>query len=230
MRWGESTAHPLPQSVRWVTQSIWRGFFVNYDLSCGETVPAVTALGKWALRKLGKNLCDRGQEREGNHSVASTPGADKPIAFTRVSGYAALRRPATAPSGSVRHLRHWSDVVMGHHRVQVRNRAEGRMGQPRRSPKRIVAGEVGLGRANLARTRALVAALDLEAHSLSSGQRLETERAGKRGAMEEVLLSVLAGNEPEAAFGDDPFDGTNHCVAPMPPVNANSSSVRSRRK
>lgn len=62
---------------------------------------------------------------------------------------------------------------------------------------------VGSDRANLARARTLVAALDVEAHPLLRGQRLESQGAAQRRAMEEVLLSILAGDEPETAFRDD---------------------------
>ena len=68
----------------------------------------------------------------------------------------------------------------------------------------------GLGRPDLAGTRALVATLDLEAHVLIAREVFEGQRTIESTAMEEILLSILGGDEAEAAFGDDLLDGTSH--------------------
>ena len=68
----------------------------------------------------------------------------------------------------------------------------------------------GSGRLDLAGTGALVAALDLEAHALVAREVFEGQRTVKSTAMEEILLSILGGDEAEAAFGDDLLYGTSH--------------------
>jgi hypothetical protein len=66
------------------------------------------------------------------------------------------------------------------------------------------------GRADLAGARALVAPLDLEAHALIAREIFEGQRTIESTAMEEIFLSILGGDETEAAFGDDLLYGTSH--------------------
>jgi hypothetical protein len=67
-----------------------------------------------------------------------------------------------------------------------------------------------LGRADLAGARALVAPLDLEANALIAREIFEGQRTIESTAMEEIFLSILGGDETEAAFGDDLLYGTSH--------------------
>src|SRR6187401_2717941 len=58
------------------------------------------------------------------------------------------------------------------------------------------------------RTRTLGALLDLELDRLTAGEAIEVERELEAVAVEEVVLAVLSGDEPEAAVGDDLLDAT----------------------
>ena len=74
-----------------------------------------------------------------------------------------------------------------------------------------------LGCSHLAGARPLVAALDIEAHALSAAEAVEVKRAVEAAAMEEVLLSIVGGDEAEAAVAHDLFDVTSqHLVSPIP--------------
>ena len=88
----------------------------------------------------------------------------------------------------------------------------------------------GLGRADLAGTRALVATLDLEAHVLIAREVFEGQRTIESTAMEEILLSILGGDEAEAAFGDDLLYGTSHSgLSSSFSLAKQTQRVRSRR-
>src|SRR5215472_19140173 len=56
------------------------------------------------------------------------------------------------------------------------------------------------------RARALRALLDVERHALATGQRVEVQRRVHAGAVEEVLLPVLSGNEAEPTIRHDLLD------------------------
>lgn len=65
-----------------------------------------------------------------------------------------------------------------------------------------------LGRADLARPRALRALLDLERDALAASEAIEVERGLEAVTVEEVFLPVLGRDEAEAAIGNDLLDGT----------------------
>src|SRR5918995_230733 len=59
--------------------------------------------------------------------------------------------------------------------------------------------------------RAARVGLDVEGHPLAAQEPIEVDRLGQTVAMEEVVLSILAGDKAEAAIGDDLLDGaTGH--------------------
>src|SRR5215472_12913315 len=86
-------------------------------------------------------------------------------------------------------------------RTAARPPVEGWWGEPYGPPHSVLCD------ANAVRARALRARLDLERHSLTTGQRVEVQRRIDPAAVEEVLLAVLGLDEAEAAVGDDLLDG-----------------------
>src|SRR2546426_11192443 len=77
-------------------------------------------------------------------------------------------------------------------------------GRPR---GRLFKAELALGRPDAVRPRALLALLDVEADGLATTQTVEVERRIHATLMEEVLLTIVCGDEPEATVGNDLLDG-----------------------
>src|SRR3989442_448230 len=67
--------------------------------------------------------------------------------------------------------------------------------------------ELALGRPDAVRPRALLALLDVEADCLATAQAVEVERRIHATLMEEVLLTIVGGDEPKSAVGNDLLDG-----------------------
>jgi hypothetical protein len=63
------------------------------------------------------------------------------------------------------------------------------------------------------RARPPVGAFHVEAHTLAAGECVEVQRGVDAAAMEELLRSILGGDEPEAALSDDFLDGPSHLGA-----------------
>src|SRR5438105_15613231 len=63
------------------------------------------------------------------------------------------------------------------------------------------------GRLHAVGARTLLARLDLERDALATVERVEVQAAVEACAMEEVLPSVLRGDEPEAPVLDELLDG-----------------------
>src|SRR2546422_6285750 len=76
---------------------------------------------------------------------------------------------------------------------------------PRRAPSLVA--ELALGRPHAVRPRALLALLDVEADGLATTQAVEVERRIDATLMEEILLTIVGGNEPKSAVGNDLLDG-----------------------
>jgi len=53
------------------------------------------------------------------------------------------------------------------------------------------------------RPRTLLALLDVEAHGLATAQAVEVERGVDATLVEEVLLTIVGGDEPKSAVGND---------------------------
>src|SRR5450631_1040230 len=122
-------------------------------------------------------------------------------------------RPRSLPTHSTRSGGRGSTVrdrSVGRHWAQ--GRLEGpaaaqRVGDRRReAPGPVRYFRSGACGANAAGARALVALLDLEGDGFAAGKAVEVQRRVKATAMEEVLLSILGGNEAESTVALDPFD------------------------
>jgi len=64
---------------------------------------------------------------------------------------------------------------------------------------------------------AFLARLDLEGDPLTARQRVEVHRRIQPGAVEEILPSVLSGNESEPAVRDQLLDGACRHLSQLPP-------------
>src|SRR6266576_5255307 len=72
-----------------------------------------------------------------------------------------------------------------------------------------------LGGADVVRSRALLALLDVEADGLATTQAIEVERRVHTTLMEEILLAIIGGDEPKSAVGNDFLYGAFwHCRSP----------------
>src|SRR5439155_4345328 len=67
--------------------------------------------------------------------------------------------------------------------------------------------ELALGGPDAVRPRALLALLDVEADGLATAQAVEVEGRIDATLMEEILLTIVGGNEPKSAVGNDLLDG-----------------------
>src|SRR5438046_705140 len=79
-----------------------------------------------------------------------------------------------------------------------------REGRPEGRP---LEAELALGGPDAVRPRALLALLDVEADGLATAQTVEVERRIDATLMEEILLTIVGGNEPKSAVGNDLLDG-----------------------
>src|ERR1700726_704764 len=84
---------------------------------------------------------------------------------------------------------------------------------PRRAPFAKI--EFRLGGADVIRPGTLLALLDVEAHSLATAQTVKVERGVDATLVEEVLLTIVGGDEPKSAVGNDFLYGAFwHCRSP----------------
>src|SRR5438128_12540309 len=75
---------------------------------------------------------------------------------------------------------------------------------------------VVLGELDPVRARTLLARFDLEAHSLTTGKRIEVDARVKPGPVEEILLPVFGRDEAESAVRDQLLYGPcRHRTTPL---------------
>src|SRR5437762_2190825 len=79
-----------------------------------------------------------------------------------------------------------------------------REGRPEGRP---LEAELALGGPDAVRPRSLLALLDVEADGLATAQTVEVERRIDATLMEEILLTIVGGDEPESTVGNDLLDG-----------------------
>src|SRR5437773_12350095 len=102
-------------------------------------------------------------------------------------------------------------AALGNLRTAGSNCQHGSRGNPEkeRAPRRapFFEAELALGGPDAVRPRALLALLDVEADGLATAQTVEVERRIDATLMEEILLTIVGGNEPKSAVGNDLLDG-----------------------